>query len=162
MEVSENKRKFRKYKDKLATAGYGVVIFILWGIIKELFYLKWYFPNNEEIADKGYLIGFSIFSLVLLGICLATGILARKYGRSDYKEKTIFIVFSFILGFLVIASLFFDIALLFTVLDDFDVLAFITLIADVSFFVFVLQILISIFLLKNVYKTDNKEVTNER
>lgn len=159
METVKIQRDKRKFKDILATSGYGVVIFIIWGFIKELLYLRWVIPNTENIDYQIFNLGSLIFGVIILGICLTTGLLAKQSGKSDKKEKPILIVFAFILALLALVALAAD-AALFIVLDEFDLFAVFSFIADILFNCFVLQIVISFFVLRKLYKKE--EANNER
>lgn len=154
MNETEVRRNIRKHKDILLTCGYGIIVFIIWGFIKQLIYTRYFVPTNEELDEEIYSIASIIFSVVLLGICLATGFLARKYGKRDKKEKPAIFILSVLLSIFAVFTVFLDSLLLAFIIEEFDVLALISVITDTLFCIFVIRVASSVFKLKKLYKIE--------
>lgn len=152
MNQTELKRKIWKNKDILSTCGYGVIIFIVWTFIKQLLYSMHIMPSNDELAEDIYSIISVIYNTVIFIACLATGFLARKYGRKDRKEKPTIFVLSIILSILSVLTVFVDSFLLIYIIEEFDILSLIAVIMDLLFCIFVIRIASSVFTLKKLYK----------
>ena len=152
MNQNELNRNIWKHKDILATCGYGIIIFIVWGFIKQLIYSLHIVPTNEEIDKEIYSIVSIIANIVLLGICLTTGFLAGKYGKKDKKEKPAIFILSIILSIFSVLTVLIDSLLMVFIIEEFDILSLIAVIMDLLFCIFVIRIASSVFTLKKLYK----------
>ena len=152
MKQDELKRKIWKNKDILITCGYGIIIFIVWGFIKQLLYSMYIVPSNEELEGDTYFVLNLVLNLVLLAVCLATGLLARKYGKKDKKEKPAIFILSILLSIFTSLIVFIDSLLIFVIIDQFDIIALVSVIMDILFYILVLRVTCSAFKLRKLYK----------
>lgn len=164
MELPEIRRNIRKNKDILHTAGYGILVFIIWGFIKLFIYIfavaPLITPEKEDIFDQIFLystIGFGIIDLIISIFIVLTCIREYKFKkRFNLFKKILFIVLAILAFIYFVEDVFIQIAT-----KTFDVtLIFLTL-SDLIYFYICLRLTISYFLLSNLSKKE-KEVTNER
>lgn len=156
----EIRRNIHKYKDFLATAGFGIIVLIVWGLIKTIVYVRWFLPQLNNSAEQVFSWTATGLNILEFALCLFTGFFAKRSGKSDKKEKPILLILTILLlffGLVITAS---DIYFIIQY-NEVDIISIISLLSDTLFLFFVGLILVSIFKLKKLYKAQ-KEVNNER
>ena len=133
MDQEEVSRKIWKNKDILSTCGYGIIILIVWDFIKQILYSFYITPDTEAISTETYTLSTLIFEAALLIICIVTGILAGKYGKSSKKEKPLIVVFSIILAVFSIAAVVADALALGYLFKEVKVISILSVITDFLF-----------------------------
>ena len=100
MDLETIKLKIRKNKDIIYTNGYGVLVFILWNLIKVILYSVDAVPEvDPEVATELDILFSSLFSSVLAAITIftiITGIMAIRVGKKNSRHRIALIVLSVI------------------------------------------------------------------
>lgn len=160
MNEVEIRRNTHKYKDFLATGGFGIIMLIVWGLIKGIIYIRWIVPQLTDVSEQAFSWTATGVNLIEFTLCLFTGFFAKKSGKGDKKEKISLLILTIliiILGLAITAS---DIYVV-VQYNEFDLISIISIIGDVLFLFFSGLILFSILKLKQLYKMQ-KEVKDER
>lgn len=156
LETPEITRKVNKHKAILTAAGYGIIVFILWNIIKGIIYLRYFLPENQEVSDLGYSIGYIVLVSVNTVICLVTAYYAGRIAKKDKKINAVFIVLTVLVLLVGCLTFGLDIATL-CLLDKFSIISVFLFVADIIFFVFTIQIFVSAIVLKKIEKGQKDE-----
>lgn len=143
MELSSAKRKIRKCRDMITAGSYGIVILVIWDFIKNAIYIKWAFPDNVEVLIHPVFILFIIFAIFELLLCVIFGLILIKFGRNNKNCTGGLIVASLIMLIISGWCLGMSVASLFNP-ETYSIVNFITLIEDIIFFIFAIQILYSL------------------
>lgn len=156
LETPEITRKVNKHKAILTAAGYGIIVFILWNFIKGIIYLRYFLPENQEVSELGYSIGYIVLSVADTVICLITAFYAGRIAKKDKKIKAVFIVLASLVLLGSCLTFGVDIATL-CFLDKFSIISVFLFVADIIFFVFTIQIFVSTIVLKKIEKGQKDE-----
>lgn len=165
MDLETIKLKIRKNKGIIYTNGYGVLIFMLWSLIKITLYLVDVAPDvTPDVNDDLYIIYMSLVSsssIIADVLAAITGFLAIRVGKNNKKRYISLIVLSTITCFLNLQFVAGDIYLCVIIADDIATLI-ISVLTDVFFFTMTLFLMISAFRLKRLTKLEKEATTNER
>lgn len=163
MEKEEISLKIRKYHDILATAGYGVIVFVLWNLLKTIIYIRDIIPllNDEtrSLSDEfaGYL--FSGIAIIFYIFVVIAGIFAIKEGKGGRRFNVLGRVLPLILSVISISFIIVDI-MAFVRLKQFDTIYLINIVSDFICNGILFALTISAFILKKLYKLEGAQ--NER
>lgn len=164
MEKLQVQRLIRKNKDILYTAGYGLLIFVLWTLLKTILYVFGILPSADEsqasVESTNYLIyilAVTIFSDILTIIVFY---LSRKEGRNDFKVGKILRILA---GLLVIATIGFVIGdiIVQIKIGQFDMIGILIIVGEVIYTIFTILVFVSSLRLSNLYKLEEEPI-NER
>ena len=156
LETPEITRKANKHKAILTAAGYGIIVFILWNFIKGIIYLRYFLPENQEVSDLGYSIGYIVLVCVDTIICLVTAFYAGRVAKKDKRINVVFIILASLVLLGGCLTFGIDIAIL-CFLDKFSIISVFLFVADIIFFVFTIQIFVSTIVLKKIEKGQKDE-----
>lgn len=164
MKLSIIERLVRKNKDVLATCGYGVIVFLLWGLVKTVIWaydiLPTYYPNLESSSAIRYVAIYVISYSLFYILCVLTGIFSIQEGKKDKKRGLAICLLSIPLVLTNIISTGYD---LYVQIDsrELDLLYVAFSVFEVIFLYFTIRLLISAFLLRK-YEKMIKEGKYER
>lgn len=150
------KRKERKCRDILTTAGYGIIILVLWDFVKSVIYLNWSVPSIIASVNDPYAITFIVLISIELIFCTAFGLVLSKVGRSNKMVGTKTLVVAIILLVAALACFAFNIATV-TIEDGFEIMTTVIFIEDILFLFFSIRILYSTITLIKLSKEQNNE-----
>lgn len=166
MDLETIKLKIRKNKDIIYTNGYGVLVFILWDLIKIVIFSIDASPDTSSVSaidlDVIYL---SLISSVLAAITILaaiTGFMAIRVGKKNSKRYVALIVLS-VITCLFSVQLMVDDIYLCTIIASYSISIYIiSILTDVFFFMMTLFLTISSFKLNRLRKLEKEANTNER
>ena len=164
MEKLQIQRLIRKNKDILYTAGYGLLIFVLWGLLKTILYVFGILPSMSEdqfsVESTSYLIYIltaTIFSDILSFIVFY---LCRREGRNDIKVGKILRILG---GLLLIFSIGFVIGdiIMQIRIGQFDLIAILIIFGEAIYAFFTILVFASSIRLSYLYMLEERPI-NER
>lgn len=160
MNLEKVKKNIRKHKDVLATCGYGVLVFLVWTLVKVIIFVGSIIPEITTNSQVLYSVSYLSIFLVNTTIGAICGFLALKEGKNNKTGNIVLRVLSVLLSLIAAFNLVVDV---FTDVSDgtFSFVIIVTYIADVAFLIICLQIMISSFKLLKFYKLE-EENSNER
>lgn len=166
MDLETIKLKIRKNKDIIYTNGYGVLVFILWDLIKIVLYSIDASPDTSPIkANDSSLLYLSLFVSVLAAITIfaaITGYMAIRVGKKNSKRYVALIVLS-VITCLFSVQLMIDDIYLCTIIVSYGLsISVISVLTDIFFFVMTLILTIASFKLNRLRKLEKEANTNER
>lgn len=155
MELALAKKKIRKYKNTLTTAGYGIIVLVIWIFIKSLIYINWNYPTTKEEFDKNILFAYVLFSAVELVYCLISSFIITKCGKTSKKANVPILVVSIFLLLFSITCFGFSILAIVRP-NGVSALNVVDIIEDIIFLFFTTKILFSIIKLIKLEKIIRK------
>lgn len=157
MDLDTIKLKIRKNKDIIYTNGYGILVFVLWSLVKLILYLvdiaPYVSPGVEDELDVVYSSLTLASSLIECAIAIATGVVAINAGKKDKPYRSSLIALAVITCFLSIDFIIFDFWVAMFLVETFSSTALIGVITDVFFFSVVLVLLVAAI---KLYKLEKK------
>lgn len=164
MDLESIKLKIRKNKDIIYTNGYGVLVFILWDLIKIVLYSVDAAPDSAMSNDLDTLY-LSLFSSVLAAITILTaitGFMAIRVGKKNSRHHVALIVLSIVTCLFSIQLMVDDIYLCVIVVSYGIPISIISVLTDFFFFTMVLLLTISSFKLNRLCRLEKEASINER
>lgn len=164
MDLESIKLKIRKNKDIIYTNGYGVLVFILWDLIKIVLYSVDAAPDSAMSNDLDTLY-LSLFSSVLAAITILTaitGFMAIRVGKKNSRHRIALIVLSIITCLFSVQLMVDDIYLCMIIASYSISIYIVSILTDIFFFMMTLFLTISSFKLNRLRKLEKEANTNER
>ena len=162
-EIENTSKIIRKNRDILLTNGYGVIVFVLWNLIKGVIYIETFIPGVAEEVVVGekilYVILIAIVTFLETMTGFTVGALAIKAGKKGSRIPIPLIVSCIILGLFAIFFVVSDIIACF-LYGTFDLMLFLSTLVDTGYLMFVFALIISCFKLNKLLGNES-EVKNE-
>ncbi|MCQ2795412.1 MAG: hypothetical protein MJ214_04340 [Bacilli bacterium] len=166
MDLETIKLKIRKNKDIIYMNGYGVLVFMLWSLIKIILYLvdiaPEVSPGVDDNLDIIYLSLVIASSVIDDAFTIITGLLAIRVGKNNKPHYTALIVLSIITCSLGLEFLVGDILLCVILASDTSATIIANILTDTFFLTMTVFLTISAFKLNNLRRLEKEATTNER
>ncbi|MCQ2802442.1 MAG: hypothetical protein MJ225_02020 [Bacilli bacterium] len=164
MKLSLIEKLIRKNKDVLATCGYGIIVFLLWGIVKTVIWaydiLPTYYPTMDGQSAITYVSIYTTTYSLFYIFSVLTGIFSIQEGKKDKKRGLAICILSIPLAITSILSTGYDLYAQITS-RELDLLYVAFSVFEVIFLYFIIRLIISAFLLRR-YENLIKEGKYER
>lgn len=158
MDLETIKLKIRKNKDTIHVDGYGVLIFMLWSLIKIILYSIDATPENHQSVDSNFNLIYlsSIISISLIEdiLTVITGYIAIQVGKKNKPRYVALVVLSVITCILSLEFVAGDIWLCIVIANEAIGTAIVGIITDALFLALTLSLTISAIKLNKLRKLE--------